>query len=107
MENWCRNTQSVRNKVIDKNYVFSVTSRSRIFRFGRNKELALTNKQKQFCKKLLFPRDTRRNVSCAIENRQLCGTLSKAFEKSSRIISIWLLFAALLVRGPTYNPTVR
>ena len=54
IENWCRNTQSVRNKVIHKNYVFSVTSR-----FGRNKELVLTNKQKQFCKKLLFLRDTR------------------------------------------------
>jgi hypothetical protein len=27
----------------------------------------------------------------------LCGTLSKAFKKSSRIISICLLFAALLV----------
>ena len=30
--------------------VFSVTSRSRTFRFGRNKELVLTNKQKQFGK---------------------------------------------------------
>ena len=58
MENWCRNTQSVKNKVIHKNYVFFVTSRSRIFRFGRNKELLLTNKQKQFCKHLLFLRDT-------------------------------------------------
>ena len=47
------NTQSVRNKIIHKNHVFSVTSR-----FGRNKELVLTNKQKQFCKKLLFLRDT-------------------------------------------------
>ena len=54
VENWCRNTQSVRNKVIHKNYVFSVTSRSRTFRFGRNKELVLTNKQKQFCKNLCF-----------------------------------------------------
>ena len=54
IENWCRNIQSVRNKVIHKNYVISVTSR-----FGRNKELALTNKQKQFCKKILFLRDTR------------------------------------------------
>ncbi len=59
IENWCRNTQSVRNKVIHKNYVFFVTSRSRTFRFGRNKELVLTNKQKQFCKKILFLRDTR------------------------------------------------
>jgi hypothetical protein len=59
IENWCRNTQSVRNKVIHKNYVFSVTSRSRTFRFGRNKELVLTNKQKQCCKNLLFLRDTR------------------------------------------------
>ena len=59
IENWCRNTQSVRNKVIHKQYVFSVISRSRTFRFGRNKELVLTNKQKQFCKKLLFLRDTR------------------------------------------------
>ena len=25
VENWCRNTQSVRNKVIHKNYVFSVS----------------------------------------------------------------------------------
>jgi hypothetical protein len=56
---WFRNTQSVRNKVIHRNYVFFVTSRSRTFRFGRNKELVLTNKQKQFYKKLLFPRDTR------------------------------------------------
>ena len=59
IENWCRNTQSVRNKVIHKHYVFSVTSRSRTFRFGRNNELVLTNKQKQFCKHLLFLRDTR------------------------------------------------
>ena len=59
IENWCRNTQSVRNQVIHKHYVFSVTSRSRTFRFGRNKELVLTNKQKQFCKNLLFLRDTR------------------------------------------------
>jgi hypothetical protein len=59
IENWCRNTQSVRNKVIHTNYVFSVTSRSRTFRFGRNKDLVLTNKQKQFCKKILFLRDTR------------------------------------------------
>ena len=58
IEDWCRNTQSVRNKVIHKNYVFSVTSRSRPFRFGRNKQLVLTNKQKQFCKKLLFLRYT-------------------------------------------------
>ena len=29
IENWCRNTQSVRNKVIHKNYVFFVTFRSR------------------------------------------------------------------------------
>jgi hypothetical protein len=36
-----------------------VTSRSRTFRFGRNKELVLTNKQKQFCKNLLFLRNTR------------------------------------------------
>ena len=36
------------NKVIHKNYVFFVTSRNRTFRFGRNKELVLTNKQKQF-----------------------------------------------------------
>ena len=50
---------SVRNKVIHKNYVFFVTSRSRTFRFIRNKELVLTNKQKQFCKKILFLRDTR------------------------------------------------
>ena len=57
IENWCRNTQSVRNKVIHKHYAFFVTSRSRTFRFGRNKELALTNKQKQFCKNLLFLRD--------------------------------------------------
>jgi hypothetical protein len=59
IENWCRNTQSVRNKVIHKNYVFSVASRTRTFRLGRNKELVLTNKQKQFCKHLLFLRDTR------------------------------------------------
>ena len=59
IENWCRNTQSVRNKVIHKNYVFSVTSRSRTFRFGRNKELVLPNKQTQFCKNVLFLRDTR------------------------------------------------
>jgi hypothetical protein len=59
IENWFRNTQSVKNKVIHKNYVFFVTSRSRTFRFGRNKELVLTNKQKQFCKNLLFLRDTR------------------------------------------------
>lgn len=59
IENWCRDTQSVRNKVIHKNHVFFVTSRSRTFRFGRNKELVLTNKQKQFCKNLLFVRDTR------------------------------------------------
>ena len=62
---------SVRNKVIHKNYVFFVTFRSRTFRFGRNKALVLTNKQKQFCKKLLFLRDTR--VKCFllnIENRQ-------------------------------------
>jgi hypothetical protein len=39
IENWCHNTQSVRNKVIHKYYVFSVTSESRTFRFGRNKEL--------------------------------------------------------------------
>jgi hypothetical protein len=52
----CRNTQSVRNKVIHKNYVFFVTS-SRAFRFGRNKELVLTNKQKQCCKNLLFLRE--------------------------------------------------
>jgi hypothetical protein len=58
IENWYRNTQSVRNKVIHKNYVFSVTSRSRTFRFGRNKELVLTNKQKQFCKNLMFLRDS-------------------------------------------------
>ena len=49
----------VRNKVIHKNYVFSVTSRSRTFRFGKKKEIALTNKQEQFCKNLLFLRDTR------------------------------------------------
>jgi hypothetical protein len=36
---WCRNT--VRNKVIHKTYVFSVISRSRTSRFGRNKELVL------------------------------------------------------------------
>jgi hypothetical protein len=54
IENWCGNTQSVTNKVIHKNYVFSVTSSSRTCRFGRNKELVLTNKQKQFCKNLLF-----------------------------------------------------
>ena len=59
IENWCRNTKSVRNKVIYKYFVFSVTSRSRTFRFGRNKELVLTKKQKQFCKKILFLRDTR------------------------------------------------
>ena len=64
IEKWCRNTvhlviHSVKNKVIYKNYVFFVTSRSRTFRFGRNKELILTNKQTQFCKKLLFLRDTR------------------------------------------------
>ena len=59
IENWCRNTQSVRNKVIHKHYVFSVTSRSRTFKLGRNKELVLTSKQKQFCKKILFLRDTR------------------------------------------------
>ena len=59
IENWFRNTQSDRNKVIHNNYVFSVTSRTRTFRFGRNKELVLTNKQKQFCKKILFLRDTR------------------------------------------------
>ena len=59
IENWCRNTQSVRNKVIHKKYLFSVTSRSRTFRLGRNKELVLTNKQKQFCKNVLFLRDTR------------------------------------------------
>jgi hypothetical protein len=59
IENWCRNTQSVKNKVIHKNYGFFVTSRSRTFRLGRNKELVLTNKQKQFCKNLLFLRDTR------------------------------------------------
>ena len=59
IENWRRNIQSVRNKVIHKNFVFSVTSMSRTFRFSRNKELALTNKQKQFCKNLLFLRDTR------------------------------------------------
>jgi hypothetical protein len=59
IENWCRNTQSVRNKVIHKNYVFSLTSMSRTFRFGRNKELYLTKKQKQFCKHILFLRDTR------------------------------------------------
>ena len=62
IENWCRNTQSVRNKVIHKNYVFFVTFRSRTFKFGRNKALVLTNKQKQFCKKILFQRDTR--VKC-------------------------------------------
>jgi hypothetical protein len=39
IENWCHNTQSVGNKVIHKYYVFSVTSGSRTFRFGRNKEL--------------------------------------------------------------------
>ena len=59
IENWCRYTQSVRNMVNHKNYVFSVTSRNRTFRFNRNKELVLTNKQKQFCKHLLFLRDTR------------------------------------------------
>jgi hypothetical protein len=59
IENWCRNTQSVKNKVIHKIYVFFVTSRSRTFRFGRNKELVLTNKQNKFCKNLLFLRDTR------------------------------------------------
>ena len=59
IENWCRNTQSVKNKVIHKNYGFFVTSRSRTFRLDRNKELVLTNKQKQFCRKLLFLRDTR------------------------------------------------
>jgi hypothetical protein len=59
IENWCRNTQSVRNKVIHENYVFSVTSRSRTFRLGRNKELVLTNEQKQFCKNSLFLGDTR------------------------------------------------
>ena len=69
IENWCRNTQSVRNKVIHKNYVFSVTSRSRTFRFGRNKELVLTNKQKQFCKNLLFLRDTREK--CFLRYREL------------------------------------
>ena len=53
IENWFRNTQSDRNKVIHNNYVFSVTSRTRTFRFGRNKELVLTNKQKQFCKKII------------------------------------------------------
>ena len=37
-----------------KNYIFSVISRSRTVRFGRNKELVLTNKQKQLCKELLF-----------------------------------------------------
>jgi hypothetical protein len=51
IENWCRNTQSVRNKVIHTNYVFFVTSRSRTFRLGRNKELV--------CKQLLFLSDTR------------------------------------------------
>ena len=60
---------SVRNKVIHKNYVFSVTSRSRTFRFGRNKELVLTNKQKQFCKNLLFLRDTREK--CFLRYREL------------------------------------
>jgi hypothetical protein len=68
IENWCRNTQSVRNKVIHKNYVFSVIS-SRTFRFGRNKELVLTNKQKQFCKNLLFLRDTREK--CFLRYREL------------------------------------
>jgi hypothetical protein len=35
--------------VIHKNYVFSVTSRSRTFSFGGNIELVLTNKQKKKC----------------------------------------------------------
>ena len=69
IENWCRNTQSVRNKVIHKNYVFSVTFKGRTFRFGRNKELVLTNKQKQFCKKLLFLRDTR-GEKCFLRYRE-------------------------------------
>jgi hypothetical protein len=54
IENWCRNTQSVRNNVIHNNYVFSVTSRSRTFRFGRNTELVLTNKKNNFVKIYCF-----------------------------------------------------
>ena len=61
----------VRNKVIHKNYVFSVTSRSRTFRFGRNKELVLTNKQKQFCKKLLFLMDIPQGFAVIFSHRQV------------------------------------
>ena len=83
IENWSRDTQSVRNKVIHKNYVFSVTSRSRTFRFGRNKELVLTNKQKQLCKKLLFLRDTREK--CFLRYREP-ATLGYPLEHS---VSKW------------------
>jgi hypothetical protein len=72
IENWCRNTQSVKYKVIHTNYVFFATSRSRTFRFGRNKELVLTNKQKQFCKKILFLRDTR--AKCFLRYREPATT---------------------------------
>jgi hypothetical protein len=70
IEDWCCNTQSVRNKVIHTNYAFSVTSWSRTFRFSRNKELVLTNKQKQFCKNILFLRDTREKCFLRYRERQ-------------------------------------
>ena len=107
IENWCRNTQSVRNKVIHKNYVFSVTSRSRTFRFGRNKELVLTNKQKQFCKNLLFLRDTREKCFLRYREPATLGytfffqwayarvVLSNAFEVAKKLF--WFIIRVLML----------
>jgi hypothetical protein len=71
IDNWRRNTQSVRNKVIHKKYVFPVTSRSRTVRFGRNKELVLTNKQTKFCEKLLFLRDIPQGFAVIFSHHQV------------------------------------
>jgi hypothetical protein len=47
------------------------TSRSRTVRFGRNKELVLTNKQKQFCKKLLFLMDIPQGFAVIFSHRRV------------------------------------
>ena len=87
IKNWCHYKQSVRNKVIHKNYVFFVTSRNRTFRFGRNKKLVLTNKQKQFCKNLLFLRDTREK--CFLRYREP-ATLGYAMNIQNDVIGLVL-----------------